>query len=296
MPQMVLEPGVVITETANTTLTKAVDLSTLDAPIDLTVRAADSLNINANISDGVSGSSLLDQPASSSLHFVAGANLGSADPLGTAPGEAATLTLGTAGAKTGKGALVQTATGNIDLVSSGNVVINSFSGAYTTGVTPSASTGPATGSVTGAGTYTYMVDGGNVSLSAGGSITAAPVQENISAWLAIGSMTSGSVPVGVWGTNLSAYAANPWSVATLGGGDVRISAGGNITTLSAAAAGGMNATPTAQTEYASGGLDVTAGGNVTTGQFFLADGSGTLTAGGAFNTSPFAVSGLSAPL
>ncbi len=296
MPQMVLEPGVVITETANTTLTKAVDLSTLDAPIDLTVRAADSLNINANISDGVGGSSLLDQPASSSLHFVAGANLGSADPLGTAPGEAATLTLGTAGAKTGKGALVQTATGNIDLVSSGNVVINSFSGAYTTGVTPSASTGPATGSVTGAGTYTYMVDGGNVSLSAGGSITAAPVQENISAWLAIGSMTSGSVPVGVWGTNLSAYAANPWSVATLGGGDVRISAGGNITTLSAAAAGGMNATPTAQTEYASGGLDVTAGGNVTTGQFFLADGSGTLTAGGAFNTSPFAVSGLSAPL
>ncbi|HEV2702235.1 MAG TPA: filamentous hemagglutinin N-terminal domain-containing protein, partial [Steroidobacteraceae bacterium] len=296
VPQLILEPGVVLVEPINTTLTKAVDLSTLDTPIDLTVRAANSLNISANFNDGVSGGSLLDQAQSSSLHFVAGANVAGADPLAILPGKAATLTLGTAGAKTGKGAILQTSTGNIDLVSSGNVVINTFSGAYTTGVAPAASTGAATGTVTGAGNYTYMVDGGNVSVEAGGSITAAPVQENISAWLAFGSTNSGSASVGVWGTNLAAYAANPWSVATLGGGDVRISAGGNVTTLSAAAAGGMNATPTTQTEYASGGLDVTAGGNVTTGQFYLAEGSGTLTAGGAFNTSPFSVLGLSAPL
>src|SRR6202011_5996654 len=38
--------------------------------------------------------------------------------------------------------------------------------------------------------------------------------------------------------------------------------------------------------YASGGLSVAAAGNITTGQFFVADGIGTLNAGRSFATSP----------
>jgi filamentous hemagglutinin len=310
-PALLIEPGVVINETAATTsLTQSLDLtsqtSPLDysllTPIDLTVRATGSLNIYGSITDGsyiqgdgtagLIGTTGLPGP-SSSLRFVAGANLASANPLGVMPGAAATLTLGFSNSKAGQGTILQTGTGDIDLVSSGNIVINPFSSAATLGETPL--TGDQIHSLGDAGNLTYMTGGGNVNVSAGGSITATNVQENISAWLGFDAVPGNGIEVGLWGVNLDAFAINPWSVASLGGGDVRVSAVGNITTMAAAAAGAMDATGSAQIPYASGGLDVHAGGNITAGQFFLSDGTATLNAGQAFATAPLTIVGLAQP-
>ncbi|HTY48690.1 MAG TPA: filamentous hemagglutinin family protein [Steroidobacteraceae bacterium] len=292
---MLIEPGVVIDESGDTTLSSSLDLAQQlnGIPIDLTVRSTGELNIDGDISDGEQNNVLTNTP-SSSLRFVAGANLASANPLGVLPagllppGTAADLTLGTlsATAKSG-GAIVQTGTGDIDLVASGNVVIDPYSSAYTTGVTP-ANLG-ATEDPNGTGPITYATGGGNVVVSAGADIIGTPVAGSVADWQARDDANSAFV--GVWGVNLADFDKNPWSFATFGGGDVSLTASGNVTTVTAAAADSQNYTGTTQL-YASGGLvvsagrNITAGGNITAGQFFLADGTGSLSAGQSFDTVP----------
>ncbi len=303
---LVIEPGVVVNETATTTLSSALNLydaigtgssNGVAIPIDLTVRSTGSLTIKGNITDGVDDDGSLLGGPSSSLRFVAGANLASANPLGIVPGQAATLTLGNATATTGRGAILETGTGDIDLVSSGQITINPFSSAFTTGTLPDTSVDSPTLTFAGVGTISYMNNGGNVMVDAGTNIVANNAQGNISAWLTYSSKTlTDGAQVGVWGANLTAFNANPWSVATLGGGDVQVTAGGNITTMSIAAAGSMNAGPSAQTPSSSGGLAVSAGGNIAGDQFFLADGAGNINAGETFSTVPLTSSSGALPL
>lgn len=282
-PSVLLEPGIVVESTGDLALSQALDLYAqgLGSPIDLTVRATGSLSIAAPIQDGLTdgllGSTLSTAP-SSTLRFVAGADLTSANPLATVFGSAGNLNLA-------NGAIIQTGTGAIDLVASGNVEFAAGASAYTTG-------NPGMGAQQtvrlGSGVFGIMnlpTGGGDVSVSAGASVIQdiSPIDAPVAAsnW----QLRTTQSGLGEYGVNLAAFDAQPWTTATFGGGDLRISAGEDVLNVSAASADSLLLLNGVQTHYASGGLAVAAGRNVVSGQFFLADGAGTLTAGQSFSAN-----------
>jgi filamentous hemagglutinin len=145
--------------------------------------------------------------------------------------------------------------------------------------------------------FNFPTSSGNIVVDARGSIVGAPVPVSSDSQdpLAGPSMTSWLISQGghggatlQWGVDLDAYANYGWNVASLGGGDVIVHSGGDIDNLSAAASDSYFVNPVtgAPTLQQSGGLQVTAAGNIGTGEFYAADGSGVLTAGGAFNAAP----------
>jgi hypothetical protein len=272
-----IQPGVVIQQTGDLSLSSALDLQSLalGAPIDLTVRASGNISINAMVSDGIAANNSLSASPSSSLRFVAGADLASANPLAVQAGSGADLTL------TGSGTFVRTGTGDIDLVASHDVIINSGASAYTTGV---AGPGPLQITLSGSNKprVNFLQGGGNLVVNAGHDVTGFDSidPQSPSAWQGRGVKNG----LGYYGLNVTAYDRDPWSLASFGGGDVRISAGQNVTNVSAAASDSLalDTTTQTQTHFNSGGMTVTAGADVTSGQFFVADGKGTFTAGRSF--------------
>jgi filamentous hemagglutinin len=281
---VVLEPGVVVTSTGSISNNESIDLYALQtggqlgAPIDLTVRAAGSIDLGQSISDGISGTTL-SATASSSLRFVAGADLSSANPLATVAGSNQSLTLES-------GTQIRTGTGDIDLVASGDINIDPNASAYTLGkanaATPSVSVR--------LGTPTQIVfptGGGNVVVNAGGSVLGSDLSDpgSPSDWQARSSASTADGQLGFYGINVTAYAQNPFSFATLGSGDVSITAAQDVVDVSAAAADTLSLSGTTQTHLASGGMTVVAGRDITTGQFFVADGIGTFNAGRSIATT-----------
>ena len=287
-----VQTGVELLDTSNEILSlpsqDLTQFSTAGQVLDLTVRSAGGLVIGGNITDGYSSGLYAKGVDSGTLRFVAGADTNSANPLATAITPAVIFpangnapvsppTLSVQG-------LVSTGTGNIDLVSSGSINFAAGAAAYTTGVTGA----PAGAVKKGAGKTIpedFSVGGGNVTLAAGTDVVASPVQESVTDWdIRNGVRINGTSnpPVGQWGPDVDEFAKNPWSVATLGGGDVHISAGHDVINVSAAAA---DSEPAGQPLFASGGMSVSAGRDITSSQFFVADGSGTLNAGRSFATN-----------
>jgi filamentous hemagglutinin family protein len=277
-PTEVLEPGVIVQASSNLTLSQALDLNALQlgAPIDLTVQATGSIAINGQISDGIEGATLLSTP-SSSLRFVAGADLSSANPLATLLSSA-----GRAGPSLslGAGASVVTGTGTIDLVAAGDVQFGAGATAFATGLLAGANTNVRLGNGQ-IGTMSFANDGGNVLISAGGDVLGTPLVEGVSTWQ-LRTVKSG---LGEYGINVLAFGADPWSVATFGGGDLSIQAAGSIVNVSAAVADSELLINGVQSHIASGGMTLDAGANITTGQFFVANGTGTFNAGGAIDSN-----------
>jgi len=298
-----LEPGVEIDASGNLTVsgTQPLDLyamqtsGQLGAPIDLTVRAAGDLMIAGTVSDGVSGENgtlgapiVLSGTPSSSLRFVAGANLVSANPLAVllASTNTSTLTIGT-------GALVRTGTGDIDLVAAGDVIFNPGSSAYTTGeqsasmpaqpITFDRRIPPVA--------LNFPTQGGNIVVAAGLDVQGQNAQSgakptSVADWQL--RFVQAGTSQAEWGLDLAEFDLKPFDLATFGGGDLSIAAGHDVLNASAAAADSMWVSPSSagtQAHIASGGLTVVAGHNITAGQFSLANGSGSLTAGGSFATA-----------
>ncbi|HEY0747555.1 MAG TPA: filamentous hemagglutinin N-terminal domain-containing protein, partial [Steroidobacteraceae bacterium] len=277
---LVIRPAVDVEATGNLTLADSLDLSSWrysGQPIDLTVRAAGSISIESVVSDGfVPGVTALGNPsvelnagASSSLRFVAGARAQSPNQLGVNVGSNADLILS-------NGATVRTGTGDVDLVASRDVVFGMGSSVYTAGLAAGAAL-PVTGSNK---VFNFPSQGGNVMVSAGRDIQGAPVSQAISDWqIRQGNTSSRPQPV-QWGVDLNQFG---WNVGALGGGDVSLTAGRDILNVSAAASDSEFVSHGLVTHVNSGGLNVAAGGDVGSGQFYVADGIGTLSAGGAFS-------------
>ena len=257
--------------------------------VDLTVRAAGSINISGTISDGyTTGAGNLEVAAgtaSGTLSFVAGANTNSADPLATLASSSAGLTLANA-------AIVRTGTGDLNLVAAGDVTFGKGASAYTAGV-EAAGVNPLSvksGSIS--DLLSFATGGGNVLVQAGGDVIAQAASGDSNNFTATGWQvheggTSPQTPA-QFGINLAGF---DWSVGALGGGDVTVAAKGNITELSAATADSM--TPASTTNGTSatlygtgGGLSMTAGSDIGSVQVYVSSGTGTLIAGG----------GLTAPL
>jgi filamentous hemagglutinin family protein len=313
---LVVEAGVEIVAPGTLTLQSADGISpALDLaswrfngePVDLTVRAAGSLTVLNTIQDGFGSMTFggLTQPVllsgpSSSIRLVAGADLSSADPLAViSGGTGLDITLGSSA----QNALVRTGTGTIDLVAANDIVIASAgSGAYTAGVPFVESGATATDNYPGippafgkGNLYGVVVpkssgvlmsfptDGGNLLVSAGGDIIGAPLlTPAVPAWQVRegGALTLSGVPIPAeWGVNLAAY---NWNFGTLGGGDVRISGGRDLLNVTVAAADSLLPPQGATPQYVtSGGLSLTAGGDIGSAEVFLADGTGSVVAGGA---------------
>jgi filamentous hemagglutinin len=286
-------------------------------PVDLTVRAGGNLTVAGTVGDGFATQNVggLVQPtllpgASSSIRLVAGADLSSADPLAVNGPAVGTLTIAA-------GAVVRTGTGSLDLVAARDLVLDGGAAAYTAGTPAVAAGGTAQNpyaafpAALGTGTpFGVLLDNTSLVMSfptGGGDLVARAGEDivvntqsspgGVPNWqLAYGGGSfapSGAVtPLTVapsWGVNLAAY---NWSFGALGGGDLRLSAGRDALNVSAAAADSLLPQWGGEARYvASGGLALVAGNNVGSAQVFLADGAGSVSAGGALtavlpSTSP----------
>jgi filamentous hemagglutinin len=286
------------------------------APVDLTIRAAGDLMVANTVSDGFASATLhnVAQPIllsgpSSSIHLIAGADLTGANPLGVIAGGNGTLTLGSGSAT----AVVRTGTGSIDLIAAKDIVIgNPGSGAYTAG-TPAVAPGGTTAdpysshqipsragseqfsSDASGNRYGYgiLVPGANALMSFpeyGGSVTVRAGQDILGAVLTTpavpvwqvregGSTRPNALGLPAWGVNLATY---NWNFGTLGGGDLNIVAGRDAINVTAAAADSLLPQYGGATQYVTGGgLALNAGRNIGSAEVFLADGTGSVAAGGA---------------
>ena len=264
------------------------------------VRAAGSLSINGTISDGFisdpyTGLIALSNTPSGSLSFVAGADTQSANPLAVFKGSTANLSLLTSsmrpdGSTDGVGpSVVRTGTGDINLVAAGDVIFQAGTSVYTGGAVPANVYGPV--ELNGAGgsiLQNFGGGGGAVRVSAGMDVVGSPVGSfnngdngnfSVTGWQLRQGNAQNPAQIGI------NFAAFDWNIGALGGGDVSISAGRNVMNVSAATADSLVSAAntldgTTDVYGAGGGLSISAAGDIGSAQVFVADGAGTLAAGG----------------
>jgi filamentous hemagglutinin len=287
---LVIEPAVDLQSAGAVAITDPLNLSTwrfgsTSQPVDLTVQAAGSLEVSGSITDGQTaghvGRNSIDllATASSSITLVAGANLASANPLASITGAAADLTID-------PGVIITTGTGNISLAAARDVV---FGGAGATVYTTGLLGAPTQSLAVNRFSITAPASGGNVQILAGGDIDGWAISQSVSDWQSREVTKSGTTALAQWGVDLSQFDQLGYNIATLGGGDLTLSAGGKIADLSAAAADSRvlpSATSTTPTLFQSGGLLVHAGADIDSSQFYLADGTGAIVAGGSLGADP----------
>ena len=266
----------------------------------LTVRAGGNLYVDNSISDGFNGlGSTLSSTPSWSYRLAAGADLGSSNPLAVAVNSALNPQAGSifvapgtpppSGAgnqlKPGTPKMIRTGTGFIDLAAAGDLQLgNQASVIYTAGA---AGTGKTLGTSRFDGSvYPGLAlpqGGGNVTVTVGGDIVGAPSTQLFNDWLFRGGQ-SGSEP-SAWAP---AFAFFEQGIGALGGGDLTIVAGGNISDLGAVVpstgvpVGTGNSAQTV--EQNAGMLTVRSGGDILGGKFLDMAGDASVTAGGAVGT------------
>jgi filamentous hemagglutinin len=311
-PSFMLVPGVEIDSTG------ALDLATPwnlyawrfgpnnDVPGILTLRAAGGVTFDAALSDGFATPTSYTLPTtpsdSWSYRIVAGADLSAANPLtvgvnAAQPAANVTISACTAGSAVcaptsgGRGAsssgyatnLVRTGTGFIDVSASGDFVLgNQASLLYTAGVAgPGIPLAARTG---GLGGRAYPEDGGDISITVGGDVIGAPTNQFVNAWLwRAGSTSAPSGSAVGWTVDFQSFQQG---IAALGGGNISVSAGGDISNLSASIpsigrqVGGATLAQSAVQVAGGGNLSVQAGGSILGGSYYVGLGSLDLQAGG----------------
>ncbi len=277
-----------------------------------TVNATTGVATTASLCDGfTSATSFALLPAGSSswsYRLVAGADLMGANVLAVnnaatgnvnlAPGGYTPAVYGGRGGRTlmtpAKTSfdMVRTGTGSIDLAAGGGLYLgNSNAMIYTAGQ----KTQGLPASLAGSATKAFTTNGGDVNIAVKGDInatgqlgTGSAVNQLISDWLwrqGSTSSTNGTyATLPAWWVDFGSFAQN---IGALGGGNLNISAGGNITSLSAVVPStGYVTTPGAAATLLTGGnLSVKAGGNINSGIFYVGNGQGLISAGGALDSS-----------
>ena len=270
----------------------------------LTLRAAGNLLVNGNLSDGFNSATgtTLDGGDSWSYRLVAGSDLSAADPM--AVRRNADPATGDFVLKGGK--LIRTGTGAIQIAAAGDIEVGlNYSGAYGASSKEGATYNKASVIYTAGRADTtngfekpndisfkavYPVDGGSLSLAAGGSIRAPEVPELMNQWLVRrGYETDGDITTALtWGID---YRYFDQGVGALGGGNVRIRAGENIENLSVSlpTTGRDYATETIGTdilETGGGNLSVVADGDIRSAVFYVQRGEGRVVSGSSIGAMP----------
>lgn len=186
--------------------------------------------------------------------------------------------------------MIRTGTGSIDVAAGGSLYLgNSNSMIYTAGQLSSL---PATLATNSTNQAVFTSGGGDVNIAVRGDISAigqngagSAVTQLVSDWLYKQGSTNGTFATPpAWWVNFGSFGQN---VGALGGGNVNISAGGNITSLSAVvpSTGYVSAPGAAATLLTGGNLNITAGGDINSGIFYVGNGHGTINAGGSLGSS-----------
>jgi len=264
----------------------------------LTLRAAGNLLIEGSLSDGFNSATgtTLDSGDSWSYRLVAGSDLSAADPMAVKRNvEAATGDFVLKGGK-----LIRTGTGSIQMAAAGDSEIGLvYSGAYSdssqsNGSYNAASVVYSAGKAEAADSRASKpsdslykayntVDGGSISITAGDDIHAPEVVQLMNQWLVRrGYETNDTLTTGLsWGIDFRYFNQG---VGALGGGDVRVRAGGDIENLSVSL-------PTTGRDYATadigtdivetggGDLSVVAGSDIRSAVFYVQQGEGRVVSG-----------------
>ena len=260
-------------------------------PGTLTVRAEGNLTVSASVGsvdDNIIAGDTWN------LRLAGGADLSAANPLAVKPVNALPAGSGSL-LLSGANAKLRTGTGRIDLAAGRNISIDNVDATiYTAGRTGVADA-----------TSRWAVDGGSISLSAGGSITGASEQGSlwVNDWLRKRRMTQLAFQGREATPTLPAVEASPntdwWAyrarfrqgVGTLGGGDVSITAGGDMRHLDVMlpTSGRSTLQNGALTLDVQGGgnLDVKVAGDIVSGAFLIGRGTGRLEAGGEIRPQRF---------
>jgi filamentous hemagglutinin family protein len=272
-------PAVEIDSSGDLSVSTAWDLSGLRTAAgqagELTLRAAGNLDVDATISDGftISGTKLSQFSGPSwSYQLVGGANLASADPNAVMP--LAALGASSGNVTVGSGVSVRTGTGTIDVSAGRDLTLtDQTSVIYTAGV-------PAIPAITSAdrvNTINFSTGGGDINIAAGEDIVGAPSDEIDTGWLIREGGTRRLTTLS-WGIDFSQFQEG---IGALGGGNVTISAGRDISNLSAVVpnSGQVLSTNGRETQWGGGNLIVAAGRDILGGNFYVANGLGTISAG-----------------
>ncbi|MEW5789140.1 MAG: filamentous hemagglutinin family protein [Pseudomonadota bacterium] len=262
----------------------------------LTLRSAGDLTLTNSLSDGFSSAlttGTLQAGQSWSYRLVAGGDLTSANPLAVSTTGTGNFTLGDTDSTV---ELIRTGTGRIDIAAGGNLSLTNGSTAADTSVIYTA--GRLADSLAGFVNPTsalYGTEGGGIDIRVAGDITgkvnSSTSQQLVNNWLfRQGYLNSDGTyaKLATWYVRPDLFKSG---VATFGGGDVRVQAGGDITRFSAAVATtgrvAENVDPETGLEVKSdpvilggGDLLVRAGGDLLSGVYHLGDGQGVITAGG----------------
>jgi filamentous hemagglutinin family protein len=306
----VLEPGVEIDATtqSNGTGTLALDSAwnlydwrfgpNDNVPGVLTLRAQNGITFNASLSDGfaaTSGTGAFTLPTrasdSWSYRIVAGADFTAANPLTVDTTNPASVTIapcgGGATCNSGSSSsyapnMVRTGNGFIDVSAAGDFVLgDQESLLYTAGVAsdvPDFSTGR--GSLQG---LAYPTDGGDIQINVAGDVIGAVTDQFVNAWLwRVGSTANSPRSATAWTVDFQNFQQG---VAALAGGNVSVTAGGDISNLSVSIPsigvqlGGATYADNLVQVQGGGNLTVTAGGSIWGGSYYVGQGSAALQAG-----------------
>jgi hypothetical protein len=280
----------------------------------LTLRAGAGISVNTSISDGFTATTPVASTAvtaakpfalngtvassgeSWSYLLTAGADLGAANPNQTVAGSGANLTIGTQSAALP--VAIRTGTGSIALNASADVILNNGAGqqgnvVYTAGVGNVAAVDglgnalgfPALVSYNGNVKSTINVAltqyGGDLQVNAGADVLGAAAglnlfgsKQTVSDWLLRGGEGSSAAP-SVWWVDFANFQQG---FGVLGGGNLTLNAGGNVTRVGAAVASNGYDAGAGVSERNAGALSVTAGGTVQQGLFYDQAGSAQLQA------------------
>lgn len=271
------------------------------APGVLTLRAGGNLTINGSISDGFTSTTgtanatnpsyrLTQQADSWSYRLIAGADQGSADTMAVnaAVADPGDFTI-TAPVGSTPFHMVRTGNGSIEVAAAGDFVLRGKTSVlYTAGIASPVGVTSGTG---GLGGRTYPIDGGDITIDARGDIKGAQTDQLVTAWL----WRTGKAPdEDGWSTAWTVnFAEFKQGIAALGGGNVTISAGGDISNLSASIPSigrqmkSLKSNDSVVEVIGGGDLNVLAEGNIAGGSFYVGRGTGSLVAGGDVTTARF---------
>jgi hypothetical protein len=284
----------------------------VNVPGVLTLRSAGDLNLNASISDGFSGTPstagasayvLTSTGPSWSYRLVGGADLSSSNVMAVQPVAAfanapagsptGSVTLG-AGTSTNM-TMVRTGTGSISIAAASDVTLtNEDSVIYTAGIADTGVTFTKRGQLNG---LLYPTEGGNISISAGKDVGYTQGGEHVSdlvtAWLwRVGNdqPTNPSQTVATaWTVNFAEFEQG---IGALGGGNVSVTAGGNVMDLSVSVptigrqVGSTTSAGSSVQVLNEGNILIRAGQSVEGGSLYDGNGTAVVVAGNQITQSP----------
>lgn len=291
-----LRPGLEITTTGNLTVNGAVDFTqqsgstfawryggtTIETsePGALTLRAGGDLTLTGGLTDGFTLTGALNTTGGRLLPFAqgdswryqltGGADLAAAAPSAVKSGAASGDVIVQPSGATTNPAQLRTGTGRIDVAAARDIVLRGNNVAVFTGGEASVA-GPAFENTAVQGLNpNFTQHGGDVTLEAGRDITANAATQLVSNWLwrvgrhADGDFGGSTNAPSAWWVNAATFTQG---AGALGGGDVDVRAGRNVTSLSTSVAGNgfLDAASGRVVEHNAGDLSVQAGGQLAGG-------------------------------